>query len=130
MAFYSFFPGLVRLDKKKPKDQVENAVLSCSMNNFDKLGKIFSQIKAKVITIHPDHTAKKETSDICVIELKTKMKISETIKPICLPAKGMGFATEKLLFCTFLKKKLPEPELDLGLNEVFSAGWGANAVQV
>ncbi len=101
MAFYSFFPGLVRLDKKKPKDQVENAVLSYSMSNFNKLGKIFSQIKAKVITIHPDHTVKKETSDICVIELKTKMKISETIKPICLPAKGMGFATENFYFALF-----------------------------
>ncbi len=87
MAFYSFFPGLVRLDRKKQADQV----------------------KAKSVFIHPDHTLRTESSDIAVVELSRALTISNTVKPICLPYK--------------------EPDLDLGLNEVFAAGWGTNAVQ-
>ncbi len=48
-----------------------------------------------------------------------------------MPAgKRYGIRLWKTFNLHFLTKKLPEPELDLGLNEVFSAGWGTNAVQV
>ncbi len=67
LAFYSFFAGLIRLDKKKTSDE----------------------LKAKRIIIHPDHTLTSENSDISIIELNRKLKLNKKIVPICLPGKGI-----------------------------------------
>ncbi len=64
--FYSFFAGLVRLDRKRAGDEV----------------------KADDIRIHPRHTFKEETSDIAVVRLERELEQSGKVAPICLPAKG------------------------------------------
>jgi hypothetical protein len=66
MSFFSFFPGLLKLDERKK----------------------MKEVKAKKIVIHPDHTVQKEVHDICVVQLNQAQSVSSTIRPICLPAKG------------------------------------------
>jgi len=65
-TFFSFFPGLLKLDER-------NRV---------------TPIKAKKITVHPNHTLNEEVFDIAVVELEKAQTLSERVKPICLPGKG------------------------------------------